>query len=275
VFVAIVDPDDPRVADYRQLNDGPFRRGLEAPKPFSPGIFVAEGWLVLERALAARCDLRSILVAEQRQDRLDEMLATIRGVTPEVLVASPETIEQIVGFDLHRGVVAIGQRGRALDLGTLARRAKRVLVVEGVSDTENLGALFRNAAAFGANAVMVDSTSADPWSRRVIRTSVGHSLSVPWCRGSISAIVRALEGHRLVALTPQGELDLGKVEHIEGVAVGIVVGAEGPGLTSDTLDACAARVRIEMSPGVDSLNVAAAAAIAMWQLFDRPPHSTR
>ena len=262
----IEDPDDPRVAEFRRLNDGAFRRQVEAPGPFSPGLFVAEGWLVLERVLAARCTVRAVLVLDSRTQRLTEM----PGIGPDVAVrvADAALLAAIVGFEMHRGVVAVAERRRLPDLGSVVGRSDRLLIVEGVSDTENLGALFRNAAGLGATGMVVDPTSADPWSRRVVRTSMGHVVGLPWCRAPIDAALAAASGHRVIALTPGGGTELGEVAG-DGAPVALVVGAEGPGLTSDALDAADLRVRIDMARGVDSLNVATAAALAMWHLFGR------
>ena len=263
------------MASFRRLNDGPYRRSLESPKPFGPGRFVAEGWLVLERALAARVPVEAILVASARLARLDDLLD---GRAVDVLVADGEVIEAIVGFDLHRGVVAVCERRRLPDVESLVQRSARLLVVEGVSDTENLGALFRNAAGLGADGIVVDTTSADPWSRRVVRTSMGHVLTVPWCRSPVGAAIDAAiaAGHHIVALTPAGDVELTDLEASDRPTA-VVVGAEGPGLTRDTLGRASVTVRIDMAHDVDSLNVATAAALGMRQAFGpaaaRPDYS--
>lgn len=265
----IHDPGDARVAEFRRLNDASFRRQVEAPGPFAPGLFVAEGWLVLERAILAGCTIAAVLVLETRVDRLTE-LAGLGGV-PVFVVDSP-TMTAIVGFDLHRGIVAVAQRRRLGDLDSVVRRADRLMIVEGVSDTENLGALFRNAAGLGANGAVIDSTSADPWARRVIRTSMGHVVTLPWCRSPmIGALASASDaGHRIVALTPAGDVELSDID-VDDSPVTVVVGAEGSGLSEGALDAATLRVRIDMAHEVDSLNVATAAAVAMRHLFG-PPH---
>jgi len=257
------------VAPFRRLNDGAYRRSLEAPKPFGPGRFVAEGWLVLERALAARVTVEAILVATTRLERLDQLLD---GRAVEVLVADPHVIEAVVGFDLHRGVVAVCERRRLPDVESLVRRSARLLVIEGVSDTENLGALFRNAAGLGADGIVVDTTSADPWSRRVVRTSMGHVLTLPWCRAPMSGALDAAAGHRTVALTPAGTIELTEIEPTDQPSA-LLVGAEGPGLTEDSLGRASMTVRIDMARDVDSLNVATAAALGMRQAFG--PSATR
>ena len=267
VVTRIHDPNDARVAELRRLNDGKFRREVEAPGPFSLGLFVAEGWLVLERAIGAGCTIRAVLVLEARLDRLMEVSGL--GGCP-VFVVDATTMRAVVGFDLHRGVVAVAQRRRLGDLGSVVGRSDRLMIVEGVSDTENLGALFRNAAGLGATAAVIDSSSADPWARRVVRTSMGHVLTVPWCRSPTAAALTAAgaAGHRIVALTPSGDVELSEVE-VDDSPVTVVVGAEGPGLSDASLGAASLRVRIDMAHEVDSLNVATAAAVAMWHLFGR------
>ncbi len=259
----ITDPDDPRVAEYRRLNDTAFRRTVESPGSFSPGRFVAEGWVVLERALAHHASIRSILVDERRVDRLSGLPGASDIPT---WTAEAPVLEAIVGFSLHRGVVAVGDRRREPDVDSLVRRSRRLLVVEGVTDGENLGALLRSAAALGANGVVVDTTSGDPWSRRAIRTSVGAVFAVPWCRASIEVLSRSLVEHRVVALTPSGGMDLGDLQR-DSRPCALLVGAEGPGLSSQALAHAELRARIAMHASLDSLNVAAAASIAMWQLF--------
>lgn len=259
----ITDPDDPRVADYRRLNDTAFRRTVESPGPFSPGRFVAEGWVVLERALAHHAPIRSILVDERRVDRLTE-LDGASGVP--TWTAAPPILEAIVGFDMHRGVVAVGDRRRVPDADSLVRRSRRLLVLEGVTDGENLGALLRSAAALGADGVVVDTTSGDPWSRRAIRTSMGAVFAISWCRTSIEVLSRSLLAHRVLALTPSGGTDLADIEP-DSRPCALLVGAEGPGLTRLALDQAEVQVRIGMHASMDSLNVAAAASVAMWKLF--------
>jgi len=263
-IVEIRDPDDPRVADFRALNDASARRRVETGGPFGGGFFIAEGWRVIERVVELRRPIRSVLVAETRLDRLVELLGDAAPGTP-ILMAAPATIEGVVGFDLHRGVVATVERPRVPDPQTLARRSARLLIVEGLNDAENLGVLFRNAAGLGTHGVAIDPSVGDPLTRRTVRVSMGHVLSVPWTR---SAEPWALGDHRRIALTPSPNavpLDEIRVEPDEPIA--LMVGAEGPGLSPAALAAANDLVSIPMARGVDSLNVASAAAIAMWHLF--------
>jgi tRNA G18 (ribose-2'-O)-methylase SpoU len=267
-FVDIADADDPRVADYRRLNDASFRRQLEGATSFGHGFFVIEGWLAIEQALATRQQLRSVLVASTRRQRVSDLLA---ASDTTVFVATPETIERIVGFDLHRGIVAAADRRLPLDPATLAARATTLVVLEGVNDAENLGVVFRNAAGLGVECVLLDPTCCDPLARRTVRVSLGHVLSVPWARmawpeGLVDVVTA--HGHRLVALTPHPDaVDLRDVERTERTA--LLLGAEGPGLSPAALGRADVCARIPMARGVDSLNLGSAAAIAMWEILQR------
>jgi tRNA G18 (ribose-2'-O)-methylase SpoU len=265
-ILEIHDPDDPRVADFRDLNDAAGRRRIETAGPFNSGFFVAEGWLVIERVLQLRRPIRSVLVADGRLDRLVELLGG-HATDTTVMAAEPATISAIVGFDLHRGVVATVERPRVPDPHTLARRSRRLLVIEGVNDAENLGVLFRNAAGLGCDGAAIDPSVGDPLTRRTVRVSMGHVVGVPWTR---SPEPWALADHRRLALSPSPD-----ATPLEQITVGpddriaLLVGAEGPGLSPAALAAADQLVSIPMAQGVDSLNVASAAAIAMWRLFSR------
>jgi tRNA G18 (ribose-2'-O)-methylase SpoU len=261
--VATIDhPDDPRVADFRHLNDASFRRRLETAPPFAQGFFVAEGWLVLERAVATRHHLRAVLVIDAKLDRLRDIVDVDATA---VLAAPAEIVAEVVGFDLHRGVVASVERRRLPDPASVAARSRRLLVVESVNDGENLGVLFRNAAGLGADGLLLDTTTCDPYARRTVRVSMGHALALPWSR---AAEPWALGSHRRVALTPHRDaIPLDEVRVAADEPVALLVGAEGPGLSDAALDAVDVLARIPMAREVDSLNVGSAAAIAMWQLF--------
>ena len=259
--VVITDPGDARVADYRRLNDAGHRRRIEAGGPFGGGFLIAEGWLAVERAVRAHLAVRSVLVLDSKVERADELLGR---VDVPVFIVGPEVCREIVGFELHRGVVAAAARRRPADPDVLVARSSRLLVIDGVNDGENIGALFRGAAALGADGVLVDPTSADPLSRRAVRGSVGHSLALPWARGSLAG---RLGDHTVVALTPAPAAhDLRTVDVGDG-PVAVLVGAEGPGLDAESRGLADIEVRIPMARGVDSLNVATAASIAMWHLF--------
>lgn len=263
-IVQIDDPGDPRLAPFRRLNDAAHRRAVESPGPFGRGRYVIEGWLALERAVRLHADLVAVLVVDRAAARAAALLGPIDVA---IYRASPPVVAEVVGFDLHRGVVAVAGRRLPATADTVTARARRLLVIEGVTDGENLGALFRTAAAFGVDGVVVDPRCPDPLSRRVVRVSVGHVLAVPWARAEAAAVMRCAggEGRTTLALTPGGEVDLHDLAVPEGPWV-LAVGSEGAGLSPEALEAAATRVRIGMAGGVDSLNVASAAAVALWHL---------
>jgi tRNA G18 (ribose-2'-O)-methylase SpoU len=177
---------------------------------------------------------------------------------------------EVVGFHLNRGVLAVADRAAPPDVRALLRDARLVAVLEGVGDHENLGALFRNAAALGVDAVLLGPRCSDPLYRRSVRVSMGHVLRVPFAElpgpwPASMALLRAA-GLRVAALTPAaGALPLASAG-LAGERVALLLGAEGPGLTDEALDAADVRVRIPMAAGVDSLNVATAAAVAFYGL---------
>lgn len=256
----ISDPGDHRVADFRNLRDAGYRRRYETPGPFGGGCFIAEGWLAVEQAVRTRQRFRAAMVLAPKAQRA---AALLNGLDGPLFVVEPKVGAAIAGFDFHRGVLASLERPRAADAGVLLARSSMALGVEGVGDGENLGALFRNAAALGAGAVLVDPGCIDPWSRRVVRTSVGHVMTVPWARWTGPPVHT---GHRVVALSPTGGMDLRELP--VGPPTVLLLGAEGPGLSRVWLEAAEVAVRIPMARGVDSLNVATAAAIALWHLND-------
>lgn len=256
----VTDADDPRLADYRALRDPAARVAYER----SRGVFVVEGALAIERLRASAYEVRSILVTPAMRDRLgldDE----------EAYVADREVIAAVAGFDVHRGALAVATRPPPRDPAALLRDARTVLVLERLNDHENAGVLFRVARALGADAVLLDPETCDPLYRRAVRVSLGHVLHVPFARvGSMPEALDLLRrnGFTAYALTPAGD------ERIEGVPratkAALLLGAEGPGLRPETIDAADHRVRIAMRDGVDSLNVGTAAAIALHRLARVP-----
>ncbi len=255
------DPDDPRVADFFALNDADRRRATE----LDGGFFVAEGALVIRHLLGSPYPVRAVLVTVQGLAALDDALA---GVEAPVYLVSQALMTSIAGFRFHRGALASAGRRRQPDLATAVEGAGLVLMIEGVTDNENLGALFRNAAAFGVAGVVLDATSADPLYRRSIRVSMGHVLRLPFTRvADATAAVSTLQGlgFEVVALTPAaGAEDITTLGPLARRV--LLVGAEGPGLSDRALAASDRRARIAMVAGVDSLNVATAAAVALHHL---------
>ncbi len=177
-----------------------------------------------------------------------------------MLVAPQELIDTTVGFHMHRGVAACARRGTPLTVDAVVDGATRLVVTETVTDPENLGALFRNAAAFGVDGLLIDPTTCDPLSRRTIRVSLGHTLRVPFARASLDEIFERLDGVTTVALSPNAPVDL---RTVRAERIALVVGNEGDGLSDATRRAADVVAAIPMAKGVDSLNVATAAAVAL------------
>jgi tRNA G18 (ribose-2'-O)-methylase SpoU len=258
-IVEVSDPADPRLADFRNLTDADVR-------PDRRGIVIAEGVNVVARLAASPYRLRAVLGVRSRVEALARDLAAA-GV--DAFVTDKWTLSDVVGFRVTRGVLAAADRLAPPDVGTLLARSRRLAVLESLNDFENTGALFRNAAAFGVDAVLLDPRCADPLYRRSVRVSMGHVLQVPfavlpgdWPR-SLGAVRAA--GFRVLAMTPAaGAVPLTELVAPERWA--LLLGAEGPGLSAGALACADERVRIPMAPGVDSLNVATAAAVAFSHL---------
>lgn len=267
-LVMVEDLDDPRLGDYRHLRDPNIRARVER----DAGIFTVEGWLSLEALAQSPYPVRSALVATKHATRAQSL------VDPDVPVyaIAESALKHVTGIHFHRGVIGVGERPANLAPAAVLDGARRVLVLEGVNDYDNLGALFRNASAFGVDAVLLDPTTTDPLYRRVTRVSLGHVLRVPFARvepGAWPAIVGDLHrgGMAVLALTPAADATpLGSVLRHLPDRVAVLVGAEGPGLTEEAMAAADHRVHIPMTPGTDSVNVATAAAIALATLYQPP-----
>lgn len=256
MIVEVHDPNDPRLVEVAGLTDAQARARTEA----AHGCFVVEGILAIEAALGSKYPLRTVLVDRTKLARIEPLVSHL---DIDIHVGDRALLEAVTGFPIHRGVVASAGRLGLPEPATLLRGARHVAVVEGVNDHENLGALFRNAAAFGVDAVLLDPTTADPLYRRSVRVSLGHVLGVPWTRiGALPGGLDVVRDHGLdvAALTPAGDLSVHDIDRHRPVAW--IIGAEGPGLTAATLEAADHRVRIPIADGVDSLNVATAAAVA-------------
>jgi tRNA G18 (ribose-2'-O)-methylase SpoU len=253
VPIEVTDPADPRLADFRDLTSADRR----PDRPGGRGLVLAEGVPVVRRLLDSPYPVRAVLGVPARLASLAEELA---GMPAPAYAVSADLMAEVVGFHLNRGVLASADRAPARAAADLLATARRVVVLEGVNDHENLGALFRNAAALGADAVLLGPRCADPLYRRSVRVSMGHVLRVPFAPVST---MDALAGFTVVALTPHPPaVPLSTVDPTLP-AVALVVGAEGPGLTPETLASADLMVRIPMESGVDSLNVATALAIAL------------
>lgn len=264
-MIDVDSPDDPRVAGYRDLKDRDLR--------LRRGLFVVEGRGTL-RCLLEQSPFRplSILLGEPAYRALADELASLAPGVP-VYRAPAEVLRSLAGFAIHRGCLALVERLPDTDLDGLLDAVpaggSRLLVMEGLTNHDNVGGLFRNALAFGVDAAVLCPRCCDPLYRKAIRTSLGGSLCVPFARAEKwpHALARLRDrGYRIVALDPGGDADLAGESARAAERLAVVVGTEGQGLSDAVRAQADACVRIEMAPGVDSINVATAAAIALHQL---------
>lgn len=248
--------------DFARLTDVQWRSRSEVER----GVFLAEGTMTIARALAAGHVFRAA-ITESRW--LDDLLAL--GIPREqVSLHTADEMEAITGYHVHRGALAAFERPGLPEITGLLTAARRVVVLEDVVDHTNVGAILRSAAAFSIDAALLTPSCADPLYRRAIKVSMGAVFALPWTRVPWPSGLSMLHerGFTSLALTPDpAALDLRHLpKHLPGDRWALVLGTEGAGLRSATLESCSARVRIPMSHGVDSLNVAAAAAVACFAL---------
>ena len=262
-IVLVSDPNDARIAAYREIKE----RDLVGRE----GLFVAEGRVVLEKLVRRGLHpVRSVLVAEARLAALESVVAPLGPQVP-VYVAPQGVLDAIAGFPMHRGILAIGEYRPVEVEALLGQLASTSLVVglSAIANHDNMGGIFRNAAAFGAEAVLIDSDCCDPLYRKAIRVSVGAALTLPFARlgrGQDMAQMLAAAGFDVVALSPRGETELCDLQ--AGPRVAALFGAEGPGLAPEIL-ARTRSVRIDMVDGFDSLNVATTSGLVLYQLSNR------
>ncbi len=257
--VSITVPSDRRVDMYRNLKDVAQRVN---------GCFIAESELVLERVLGSDLEIASAFVTDQRYGRLAARFASHADFA--VFVASAAVLDAVVGFPMHRGVLALVRRPALPSPDALLRSASRVVVLEDVVDPDNVGSIFRHAAAFSADAVLLSAHAGDPLYRKAVRTSMGRVLDVPYARvGDRDELLEVLRRNGLTsfAFTPRGTTDLRELATHGLSRVATLFGAEAPGLRDATIGGANWSVRIPINPTIDSLNVATAAAIAMYELF--------
>lgn len=264
MIVHVDDPADARLADYLALTDPALRRRVEP----TTGVFIAEGEKVIRRAVDEGYELRSLLLAERWVQGLQDVIERHPG--RPVLVASADLLRQVTGFHVHRGALAAVERRAVLPVGDLIRNARHLAVLHDLVDPSNVGAVFRAAAALGMGGVVLSRDCADPLYRRSVRVSMGAVLSLPYARfDDPVAGLRQLRasGFRLIALTPQpSAVPLSALREADTRRCALLLGTEGDGLSADWLAETDVRVRIPMSRGIDSLNVASAAAVAFYGL---------
>jgi len=253
--VAIDDPADPRLSPFLDLRDARMRAAREPAE----GFFLAEGVRTIRRALTAGYEPRALLANPGMLAELDDLDVT-------AYVVSDAVLESTTGFPVHRGALASFSRRPLPDVEELLAGADRVVVLEDLVDTTNIGSVFRAAAALGWGAIVLSARCGDPLYRRAVRTSMGAVFAVPWARVAHDTGIDVLHdaGLTVIALTPSGSVDIGAVDPPARRA--LLVGSEGEGVSRRWLDAADLTVRIPMYAEIDSLNVAAAAAIGLYAL---------
>ena len=297
-LVPIDSLDDPRIADYRDLRDHEL---LQRADPFDPeghrGLFIAEGELVVRRLLESTYRAHSVFIAGNRLEAIRDALDPLPDDAP-VFVADGKLLNDVVGFNIHRGILAAGIRPRPVPLDDLIRRPGPFVILEDLYNHDNIGSIFRNAAALGAAGVTVllSPRTADPLYRKALRVATGHTLLIPWTRltdwpGDLDRLRAA--GIKLLAMTPgEGSREIRDIASELAAAgtrggsgggggaysqprLALMMGTEGPGLTDAAMARADDRIRIDMPIGpsgmrADSLNVAVAAAVALFALTPKP-----
>jgi tRNA G18 (ribose-2'-O)-methylase SpoU len=258
-IIRIDSPDDARLSEFHNVPDPHLLRHR--------GLFVAEGRLVVTRLLASRLETRALLVT-------DAALASLKSLlfdrTFPVYVVPQAVMDGVTGFHFHRGCLAVGVRPLARDWREVMRSARLLAVLERIGNVDNVGSIFRSGAAFGVDGVLLQADCADPLYRKAIRTSMAASLTMPYATAPWPDALRELRecGWATVAMTPAADAPLLRdvAATLSYQPVAILLGHEGEGLTREALAACTHRARIAMATGVDSVNVATAAAIALYEM---------
>jgi tRNA G18 (ribose-2'-O)-methylase SpoU len=260
--LSIADADDVRIAEYRSIREPALAR--------ERGLFVAEGRLVVQRAVEKGCRVRSVLANEAAAAAL---APTLERIEAPVYIASQSTIEQIAGYNMHRGCIAMIERPAPLALSAVAAQSRVIVALEDIADADNVGGIFRNAAAFDAGVVLSPRCS-DPLYRKAVRTSMGAVLSVAWATmndwpDGLAALAK--DGFSIAALTPREpsiSIDdfAAREQHAKPARLVLVAGTEGAGVSPAVERVADYRVRIPISGRVDSLNVAVAVGIALFRL---------
>jgi tRNA G18 (ribose-2'-O)-methylase SpoU len=268
-IIPVDDPDDPRIAAYRNVPDPDLL--------IQGGVFVAEGRLVVRRLIEGqRFPVQSVMVNEAALVPLREVLATHEGLP--IYLVPQAVMNGVTGFNIHRGCLAMAERPRPREWREVTAGARRAIALERIANADNVGSVFRSAAAFGADAVLLERTCTDPLYRKAIRTSMGAALTVPFATAEpwpdvLHDLARGLPDTPWVVLamtTSRAAPPLREIaSELFDRPVVVVVGHEGEGLSDAALAACTHRARIPMTNNVDSLNVATAAAIALYELSVR------
>jgi len=265
-LIQLTSAADERLVDYRDLTDVALRTRIEPPH----GLFIAEGEKVIRRAMRAGYAPRSLLLSPEWLARMSSL---VDDIDAPVYVAETPVLEELTGFHVHRGALASFHRRPLPDAAEVVAAATRLVLLEDVVSHTNLGAIFRCAAALGMDGVVLSPSCADPLYRRSVRVSMGEVFAVPYARAAgwprWLDDLRA-DGWRVAALTPA--LDATPVDDVAmrpDDRVAVLLGTEGPGLSDRAMARADLRLRIPMTGGVDSLNVAAAAAITFWTLGRR------
>jgi tRNA G18 (ribose-2'-O)-methylase SpoU len=258
--IEITDLSDPRLADYSHQTDV----ALKKARGTEHGLYIAESALVLQRAIAAGHVPRSVLALG---NTVEEARALVGERVP-IFSGPSDLLEELTGYLLHRGLIAAMHRPALPSVSSLLEGARRVIILENVADPTNVGAIFRSVGAIGADAVLVSPRCSDPFYRRAIRVSMGTVLQVPWTRFGDWTSARELltaSGFHIAALALSSDA-VSLRGFVAPDRLALVLGAEGEGLTEEALAAADTVVQIPMAHGIDSLNVAATAAVAMWAL---------
>jgi tRNA G18 (ribose-2'-O)-methylase SpoU len=257
---------DPRIADFIALTDMDLRLRTE----HAAGLFIAEGFLVLERVIAAGLSIRVILTDRKRASRVEQLISSIPADhRPDIAIAAPDLLEQITGFRVHRGVLASVERPPRPSVGQVVDTGGSLLALEGLVDPTNVGLAFRSAAAMGFTGAIVSTDCADPLYRRSVRTSMGAVIDLPWTRDanwpdSLQAMAKSVT---VIALSPDPACPvLDDMLKTTSGPVAAVFGTEGAGLRRATRDIIASCARIPMAQGIDSLNIAATVAVVGYAL---------
>ncbi|WP_271395167.1 TrmH family RNA methyltransferase [Neomicrococcus lactis] len=255
---------DPRVKDYVALSDAALRQKTDPER----GLYIAESTNVVKRAIAAGHTPRSFFLTEKWLPKLRNEIEQFPDVP--VLMGSPEILEEIAGFNLHRGALAAMNRPEPLTVQDVLANARRIVLLEDIVEHTNLGAVFRSAAGLGVDGILVSERCADPLYRRSIRVSMGGVFQIPWARtGPWENALEGLKDAGFVIAAMELTADSINMDEFEAGSLerlALVLGTEGAGISQRTLELADVALQIPMRVGVNSLNVAAASSVAMWEL---------